>query len=269
MNAVWENAPLSGNELLLLLALADFANDEGECWPSQATLALKTRMSERSVIRMVKKLAEQGAIFIQQERRGRSTRNSYTIIFGALRENGLRQSVTVNEEVQGDKSDVQGDTAMSPESPIEPPGPKPTSTASKRNIIWDILVEQFGEPAPSERSDFGKTVKEIKANLAGLLELSADDEGDWPSIRHEIQGRIEEMGDFRSHRSLRTRWTELGKRMPRAVETTADLPVASMSDTQFEEAYGLKPVGSCPVCKPPFDPDCRTCAGTGRDGYVL
>ena len=42
---VWESSPFKGERLLLHLALADFANDEGECWPAQPTLAKKARCS--------------------------------------------------------------------------------------------------------------------------------------------------------------------------------------------------------------------------------
>jgi hypothetical protein len=40
-------------EKLVLLALADCANDEGRCWPSASTLARKTGEGERTVRRAV------------------------------------------------------------------------------------------------------------------------------------------------------------------------------------------------------------------------
>ena len=43
MTRVWDNAPYEGNKLLILLALADFADEDGQCWPSQAVLASKAR----------------------------------------------------------------------------------------------------------------------------------------------------------------------------------------------------------------------------------
>ena len=42
---VWQSSPYRGERLLLHLALADFASDEGICWPSQSTLARKARCS--------------------------------------------------------------------------------------------------------------------------------------------------------------------------------------------------------------------------------
>lgn len=50
MTAVWE-IDLPHSEKLLLLALADNANDEGHCWPSIETLARKCSIGRRTVIR--------------------------------------------------------------------------------------------------------------------------------------------------------------------------------------------------------------------------
>lgn len=64
MNQVWESAPVTGNELLLLLALADNANDQAIAWPSIPTLARKTRTSERTVHRAIARLAAAGHITV-------------------------------------------------------------------------------------------------------------------------------------------------------------------------------------------------------------
>jgi hypothetical protein len=45
ISQVWLSSPYRGERLLLHLALADFASDEGICWPSQTTLARKARCS--------------------------------------------------------------------------------------------------------------------------------------------------------------------------------------------------------------------------------
>jgi hypothetical protein len=49
INFVWQNSKQRGSALLVLLAIADFANDDGEAWPSIRSLAKKARMSERNV----------------------------------------------------------------------------------------------------------------------------------------------------------------------------------------------------------------------------
>ena len=62
MSAVWKGAEMRGAPLLVLLALADYANESGVCWPSIMTLALKSRVSERQVRRILRGLERNGEI---------------------------------------------------------------------------------------------------------------------------------------------------------------------------------------------------------------
>ena len=78
MSIIWERSERSGSELLLLLALADHADDSGACYPSVSRLAAKTRMSERSVQYMLRSLVESGELQIQQGG-GRSNTNVYRL----------------------------------------------------------------------------------------------------------------------------------------------------------------------------------------------
>ena len=64
MTHIWENPPQKGTNLLMLLALADMANDDGDCWPGIKHLARKTRMSDRNVQFILRKLVEDGELHI-------------------------------------------------------------------------------------------------------------------------------------------------------------------------------------------------------------
>jgi hypothetical protein len=64
MSAIWEHAPQKGAELIVLLALADWANDRGECDPSYGQLAEKARVDRRRAIRLVSKLINDKAITV-------------------------------------------------------------------------------------------------------------------------------------------------------------------------------------------------------------
>jgi hypothetical protein len=66
MSNVWKYSQACGNDLLLLLAMADHADDEGVCWPSIGTLADKTRVSESTVKRSVKELVKLGELKIEE-----------------------------------------------------------------------------------------------------------------------------------------------------------------------------------------------------------
>ena len=62
---------------LVLIALSEFANENGLCWPSVRTLAERCETSERSVRREIRKLEASGIVSTNSSR-GR-TSNRYTI----------------------------------------------------------------------------------------------------------------------------------------------------------------------------------------------
>ena len=65
MSQVWKHSKHAGGSLLVLLALADFANDEGICYPAQKTLAKKSRLSGRQVRRTVGEIVGSGELAIE------------------------------------------------------------------------------------------------------------------------------------------------------------------------------------------------------------
>ena len=48
MARVWDKSRHAGSELLMLLAIADFADDDGKAYPAVSTLATKCRMTGRN-----------------------------------------------------------------------------------------------------------------------------------------------------------------------------------------------------------------------------
>lgn len=63
MTWVWEHSRAEGLHRLVLLAIADSADDTGaNAWPSVATIAAKCRISERTVQRTVQALADDGQL---------------------------------------------------------------------------------------------------------------------------------------------------------------------------------------------------------------
>lgn len=59
---VWERSRMSGSALVVLLALADHANDQMEAWPSVPTLARLARIKERQARVIMHDLIEAGEI---------------------------------------------------------------------------------------------------------------------------------------------------------------------------------------------------------------
>lgn len=78
MTQVWERTDLGQSETLVLLALADHADDNGECWPSMQRIAEKARVQRRAVQRIVQKLEEKGLVTVERSV-GRSNTNRFIL----------------------------------------------------------------------------------------------------------------------------------------------------------------------------------------------
>lgn len=70
MSAVWEHYPGGGSELLALLALADWSDDDGRCFPSVASIARKTRLSKSQAQRVVHGLIDSGVVQVEGNETG-------------------------------------------------------------------------------------------------------------------------------------------------------------------------------------------------------
>lgn len=80
MSWVWDNSPYEGVGLLVHLALADFADDSGLCWPSQKRIADKCKSSERHVRRIIKEMMIDGQILLVEKSNGVTTNNKYRLM---------------------------------------------------------------------------------------------------------------------------------------------------------------------------------------------
>lgn len=64
MARVWESSRHSGSDLLMLLAIADFADDDGNAYPAVSTLAAKCRMKPRNCRYLLRSLEESGELSV-------------------------------------------------------------------------------------------------------------------------------------------------------------------------------------------------------------
>ena len=76
---VWGNSKQQGSALLVLLAIADWARDDGHnAYPTIPMLAEKARLSHRSVQRIIANLEESGELVIQRST-GRGHAHVYSV----------------------------------------------------------------------------------------------------------------------------------------------------------------------------------------------
>jgi hypothetical protein len=81
MMRVWEHSQMRGAARCLLLALADFANDDGICWPGTANLAAKIRESDDYTATLIKKCIDAGEL-AHAAGRGRGHKTRFAVLCG-------------------------------------------------------------------------------------------------------------------------------------------------------------------------------------------
>ena len=87
MTWAW-TVPLSPSPKFVLMALADDADDSGFCFPSHRRIALKCTITERSVRRMIRLLAERRYLVVHQRFNNRArTSNGYQLAVDLPRTN--------------------------------------------------------------------------------------------------------------------------------------------------------------------------------------
>jgi hypothetical protein len=164
MNAVWQFSNQKGTSLLLMIAIADNANDGGEAWPGIEYLAHKIRMSERQTQRLVRDLEKTDELIVERGG-GRGNAHRYFILVGKPPE---EISALKEMEKKGDK--------MSPfigEIKTHPPRAK---KGDKMSPFPQKAKEQPEEaekgdkmtPFPAETPELKGDIQVQKGDISGL-----------------------------------------------------------------------------------------------------
>lgn len=110
LNYVFEHSQSKGSDRLVLVALADQANDKWTCWPSQRTLAKRTNMSIRNVRRSVAVLVDLGELHLDRVGIGKKP-TIYRLSHDSRADESDRSS-----ELREDESDPSERTNLSSQS---------------------------------------------------------------------------------------------------------------------------------------------------------
>jgi hypothetical protein len=169
MTHVWDHSPLEGGALLILLALADRADDDGFCWPSVSYLAAKARLSERQVKRILKELVANGEIDMPAG--PRSEERPFRIVMAGVTPMTPGQNVTVTPASPGGGHGRHpgGDTTGAREDPsvdtsVETPTRLPTTAQREAAAVkrcWDYYLSVI----PSKRALDDKRKRILKSAL--------------------------------------------------------------------------------------------------------
>lgn len=155
MSQVWNMEIDDSTTKLTLMALADFSDDEGYCYPSYEVLAKKISKSKRTAIRAVEKLTELG--FLQKEKRelkdGTSSANLYKILSEKDRVTQTHPRVT-NEKERVTSMTLPSDTYDTPRgtsmTPCSDKGVTPINITTNRTVSRTIKEPSINPLPPKD-----------------------------------------------------------------------------------------------------------------------
>lgn len=154
MNWAWEQK-MAPTPKLILMALADSANDSDECWPGIPFIAVKCCVSQRTVQRVFQKFETTGLMSITRRytTAGRQTSNGYRLRVGRNPDNlslvfASPKIEGANLSGSGVTSGVTdgGDKVMSPLEPLYEPKQQPLLhfprqlSATEKNAISELIA---------------------------------------------------------------------------------------------------------------------------------
>ena len=127
---------------MVLLKLADQANDDGLCWPSYQTIAESCELSRRSVIRHIQQLETDGYLTITKTY-DKSNKKNFSNRYTLTLNRGDRLSLVTDEAPSGDSVSLPSDS-VSPEPINEPINESITKDIGEKKK--KVAVSKFVEP---------------------------------------------------------------------------------------------------------------------------
>lgn len=133
MNYVWEYSETTGADRLMLLALADSCNDDGEWSPGVTTLAAKCRVSERAAQYTLRRLQEMGEVAVLKQQGFRTkTGNTNKYVMARYR-TALTEKRTQSIALRT-AEDSAIDKGVKPIAPLEYEGVQPTAPLRRKGV---------------------------------------------------------------------------------------------------------------------------------------
>lgn len=183
---------VSPSEKLVLLALANYADAEGKCWPSQARLALDTGLTDRQIRRVFVSLIEAGLMTKKERRRPDGYRASDVITL-TLSPDTMSASEephrTFGDDLTGHLSPISPDTVsgLTTLEPSENHQREPSLERAQVRAARNDGFERFWSAYPSKvgkrdaEKAYAKAIKRIDSPDPPAVMLAA--------IERAAQGR--------------------------------------------------------------------------------
>lgn len=176
MTRVWDYSEQKGSRLLLLLAIADYAHDDGAgANPSTRTLARKTRMTQQNVMLLIDRCEASGELHVVRGRNRNS--NQYTIV---LREPTAKKILAQKLDNSSDIISKDSPLIESLAEPNYPLVPKTGTTApphpnngngrpqTDQQAVYEALVRVCLLPDALLHASTNDGVKKLKAQVGKI-----------------------------------------------------------------------------------------------------
>ncbi|WP_078973455.1 helix-turn-helix domain-containing protein [Streptomyces sp. MMG1533] len=194
-NWVWSRSESRNGARLVMLALADRADDNGCAWPSIDDLAERTNLSPRAVQKGITNLVELGELKVENGG-GRHRSNRYRIVPKPRTSDGVTDQEprtsdgvsatetpnfapeTPNFEAETPNSATQNPVQSSPEPPLEPSEnrqrnhpPAPRDEPPLGEQLFTKWWEQYGHTTAQGKGAVRRTIDEALRNGVDATEL--------------------------------------------------------------------------------------------------
>ena len=162
---------------LLLIVLADYANDEGMAWPSVKTMAEETEKSERSIQLLLRKLEQMRLIrkgdqkLVAKYAKGR--RPTVYKLFPTAKKGETPVNATVErgETHFTPETDCTGETGFTPRvQPTSPHGCNPLHPTGETHFVSGVKPTS---PKPSQEPSIEPSRESTRANKTDTTRLQA------------------------------------------------------------------------------------------------
>lgn len=170
MTRVWKIDGLSQGEKLVLLSLADNANDSGICWPSISAIAERCCMQERSVTRTIGELEQRG--YVRRElRTGKQTLyhvtpdNKTPLSLSHPDNKSSRHNDTPTPDIKSGGDDIKSPLPNNPNKEITLKEPKGEPSRRARPEKYSVEFEEFWQAYPKNGASKAESFKSYQRAL--------------------------------------------------------------------------------------------------------
>jgi hypothetical protein len=240
MNWAWQQA-LKPVPKLVLMALADAADDQGICWPSVATLASKVGVSTRTVRRVMQELISGKLLAAEQRYRsdGSCSSNRYRLSLAGgdkLSPAPDASDTTPGQACQGppDTGVIPGTTIRTQRESPQPPMPLTEQSDGGGGAVSDLNYPKTLLPAERSRAEALVAVlptplnQQVLDEWAGIIaagEIRASSLGCLRALVRRAQ-----QGTFAPERALRVAGARKARQRAEAAQAHVPLPEPAKID---------------------------------------